>query len=70
MRAMSRKTEAVYMLAGYRGGTAFAIVAQQLGYLATAGSWLELAEAHVPEPDAEAFEELLAEDEITFARIT
>ena len=53
----------------YRGGTPFAIVAQILGYLVKTGSWLEPAEAHVPEADAEAFETILAEDDITFANI-
>lgn len=53
----------------YRGGTAFAIAAQELGYLVDAGTWLEPAEAHVPEQDAEAFENILAEEDITFARI-
>jgi hypothetical protein len=53
----------------YRGGTPFAIVAQILGYLVRIGSWTEPAEAHVPEEDAEAFEAILADEDVTFGKI-
>jgi hypothetical protein len=54
----------------YRGGTHFALIAQKLGYLVRVGSWLEPAEARVPEIDAESFEALLAEEGAPFARVT